>query len=100
MRPLLKKIAWSLCPLLISASLLGAAFNAFPEDHACTHDGGCPVCTASQGAQQLLKQAGQRDVRTLPLKGLPWGIITPEHAEAGPCPLSLSSVDLKVRLNT
>lgn len=88
-----------LCILFISASLLGAIFNAFPEDHACTHDGGCPVCTALQGARQLLKQAAQGDIRAVTLKG-PWGISSPVRTGDSPCPVSLSSVDLKVRLNT
>jgi hypothetical protein len=46
-----------------------------------------------------LKQAAQGDIRAVPLKG-PREISFPGRAGGKPCPVSLSSVDLKVRLNT
>jgi hypothetical protein len=42
-----------------------------------------------------LKQAALGDLRTVTRN---WEIISPGHT--GACPVSLSSVDLKVRLNT
>jgi hypothetical protein len=95
--PLPKKIAGSLCALLIAAALLGAPFNAFPGDHACTHDGSCPVCTACEAARALVRAAlCQGPERPLP----PHGPRTRSPGRPGGSPVSLSSVDLKVRLNT
>lgn len=98
MGPLLKKLGACLWLLLISASLLGAAFHAFPADHACTHDGDCPVCTAFRGARQLLKQVCPGPVLTA-VRG-PGEIGSPGRHGDRFRPPGLSSVDLKVRLNT